>query len=687
MTMKRILMAAAAVTLMMAISSCKQNHQQSTEQQKAEAEKEARYYTLITETWEAKDEHLLPVIDSLEAIGELTAARADFLRGVTYDRARHVKLGERYYAKVYETADPEKEGWPFYLEVASRLSLIRMSMSDYKGSIAVATEILDRAEKAGKLTDDYKRTYLWTIADCQDELGLPEADHTYTELYKQFEQQAQKEHYEEINLLISTYNIVESKIEKGHYDEAEIWLKKVENLFKQLDQHRDSAEVREFTSLLSMAKVHILEGQKKGEEAYAFFQKSLPLIVISPECVSEAADYLLRKGKYAEAADLYKHIDKNTPADNKESEVNLDNIRDNIIPRLQANIGARRTDSVMSIARRLADNYGLAVDKEREDNATELAIIYQTQQKDAEIARQQLSLSRQRWIGTLSALILLTVFFIIYTWYRRRSEKRLSTAHAQLRQAYDQLEETTAAKERIESELRIARDIQMSMVPGVFPECDGLDMYAEMTPAKEVGGDLYGYVMQGNMLYFCVGDVSGKGVPASLFMAQSARLFRTLATEGMMPTDIATRMNNELADGNDRNMFLTMFIGLLHLDTGRLDFCNCGHNPPILDADFLPIKHVNQMIGFMNDVSFLGETTDDIRGKRLLIYTDGLNEAENRKKEQFGDQRLQELMAETANLSSRQVINKLKKAIQEHRAGTEPNDDLTLMCIELSNNG
>ncbi len=226
-------------------------------------------------------------------------------------------------------------------------------------------------------------------------------------------------------------------------------------------------------------------------------------------------------------------------------------------------------------------------------------------------------------------MILVTTFFIIYTWYRRKAAKRLEAAHTELQKAYYQLEETTAAKERIESELRIARDIQMSMVPGVFPERKDLDMYAKMTPAKEVGGDLYGYVMQGNGLYFCVGDVSGKGVPASLFMAQSARLFRTFAVEGMMPADIAFRMNNALAENNDRNMFVTMFIGLLHLDTGRLDYCNCGHNAPVIDGQFLKMEYVNQPLGLWADDPFNGESIDNIDGCQLLIYTDGLNEAEN----------------------------------------------------------
>ena len=319
-----------------------------------------------------------------------------------------------------------------------------------------------------------------------------------------------------------------------------------------------------------------------------------------------------------------------------------------------------------------------------------MATIYDTQGKQMQIARQQAELSQQRLWGTAAALVLLTTFFIIYSLHRRKAQKRLAmahrqleTAHTQLQTAYDQLEETTAAKERIESELRIARNIQMSMVPGEFPERDGLDMYAEMTPAKEVGGDLYGYILQGDQLYFCVGDVSGKGVPASLFMAQSARLFRTLATEGMMPADIAFRMNNELSEGNDSFMFVTMFIGLLHLDTGRLDYCNCGHNAPIVDGQFLEMQHVNQIIGIEENATFLGETIDDFRGKQLLIYTDGLNEAENLQQELLGNDRLLQVMSTAGSLDSHQVIAKLKKVVEEHRAGADPNDDLTLMCLKL----
>ena len=142
-------------------------------------------------------------------------------------------------------------------------------------------------------------------------------------------------------------------------------------------------------------------------------------------------------------------------------------------------------------------------------------------------------------------------------------------------------------------------------------------------------------------------------------------------------------MNKELAVGNDSGMFITMFIGLLHLDSGQLDFCNCGHNAPVRDGAFLEMKHVNQPLGIWEADSFQGETIPDIRGSQLLVYTDGLNEAENAQHEQLGNARLLHLMAGAARLDAHQVTDMLKDAVQRHRAGADPNDDLTLMCIRL----
>ena len=276
---------------------------------------------------------------------------------------------------------------------------------------------------------------------------------------------------------------------------------------------------------------------------------------------------------------------------------------------------------------------------------------------------------------------LLTISYLAFYLHRRQRQMK------RLREAYDQLEEVTSHKERIESELRIARDIQMSMVPSTFPERDGLDMYASMTPAKEVGGDLYGYLLQDDSLYFAIGDVSGKGVPASLFMAQVTRLFRTLANQSMMPAEICTRMNYALTEDNEQGMFVTMFIGLIDLNSGHLWFCNAGHNPPVIGGDathgsFIEIES-NAPIGLWPSMEFIGEELDNIKGRPLFIYTDGLNEAENQEQEQLGDDRLLEILRSTQFNSSQQVIETLQDEVRRHRNGADPNDDLTMMSIRI----
>jgi serine phosphatase RsbU (regulator of sigma subunit) len=241
----------------------------------------------------------------------------------------------------------------------------------------------------------------------------------------------------------------------------------------------------------------------------------------------------------------------------------------------------------------------------------------------------------------------------------------------------------------MESELNIARNIQMSMVPNTFPDYEGLDMYASMTPAKEVGGDLYGYQILGDLLYFCIGDVSGKGVPASLFMAQATRLFHALASQSMNPAEICTIMNAELSgEDNEQGMFVTMFICRLNLKLNRLEYCNAGHNPPVLGNDdgqfsFLDMES-NAPIGLWPELEYVGESIDFFKDRLLFLYTDGLNEAEDTEQNQFGDDRLLDLLRQTHFNSAKQVIKVLTDEIRRHRNDAEPNDDLTMLCLRIS---
>ena len=307
----------------------------------------------------------------------------------------------------------------------------------------------------------------------------------------------------------------------------------------------------------------------------------------------------------------------------------------------------------------------------------ELAIIYaENETKEEHLAREHLTLIAG---GVIAAIVI--AFLSIIAYRRNRHTKHLTSMNMKLQAAYDKLEETTKAKERIESELRIAREIQRQMLPHVFPKRRDVDIYAMMTPAKEVGGDLYGYALLGDLLYFCVGDVSGKGVPAALLMAEVTRMFRTLVDGRLMPNTIATRMNHALTEDNDQGMFVTMFIGLIDLKTGHMEYCNAGHNPPLLDGEFIKME-ANAPIGLWPELEFTGEEIDNLRGKTLFVYTDGINEAENVNKEQFGDARLQALLKKDLG-SARETSEAIHKAVEDFVGEAEPSDDLTKMCIKL----
>ena len=253
----------------------------------------------------------------------------------------------------------------------------------------------------------------------------------------------------------------------------------------------------------------------------------------------------------------------------------------------------------------------------------------------------------------------------------------------------DELTRTTANKVRIEGELQIARNIQMGMLPQVFPpfpERKDIDLYASMVPAREVGGDLYDYFIQGGRLYFCIGDVSGKGVPASLFMTVVQNLFRAAGQQGLLPAEIAHRINGTLADRNEQLMFVTMFIGAIDLETGRLDFCNCGHNPPVVlpkggHPFFLSCK-ANMSIGILPEAKFEGESVESFMDTPLFLYTDGLNEAENPEHVLFGTDRLLAVLGEPY-IDAETVVKRMQAAISDHVAGADASDDLTMLCLEI----
>ncbi len=245
------------------------------------------------------------------------------------------------------------------------------------------------------------------------------------------------------------------------------------------------------------------------------------------------------------------------------------------------------------------------------------------------------------------------------------------------------------SKNRIEGELQVARGIQMSMIPKIFPpypERSDLDMYADVLPAKEVGGDLYDFYTREEKLYFCIGDVSGKGVPASLVMAVTRSLFRTVSAHEKSPQRIVTTMNESMSEMNESNMFVTFFCGVLDMRNGHLRYCNAGHNAPFLltETGIRPLPVVpNLPLGIMAGMAFTEQEEDLSRGDGLFLYTDGLSEAENPGHELFGEENI--LRHLRRGDIARSQVERMASAVERFADGASQSDDLTMLYIRFMN--
>ena len=238
--------------------------------------------------------------------------------------------------------------------------------------------------------------------------------------------------------------------------------------------------------------------------------------------------------------------------------------------------------------------------------------------------------------------------------------------------------------QRIESELHVATGIQMSMVPKTFPafpEREDLDMAATIVPAKEVGGDLYDFFIRDEKLFFCLGDVSGKGVPAALVMAVTRTTFRNLSAGEDSPGRIVKAMNDSLSAMNDNDMFVTFFCGVLDLKNGVLRYCNAGHNPPMILTDAirqLPVEP-NLPLGIMGGMTFKEQETPFNYDDALFLYTDGLTEAENAVHEQFGEERMERALH--GRKSAEGHLDNMKKQVADFVGDAPQSDDLTILFI------
>ncbi|MCD8335284.1 MAG: SpoIIE family protein phosphatase [Clostridiales bacterium] len=250
--------------------------------------------------------------------------------------------------------------------------------------------------------------------------------------------------------------------------------------------------------------------------------------------------------------------------------------------------------------------------------------------------------------------------------------------------------EVTAEKERIGAELNVATQIQADMLPRIFPafpERKEFDIYATMEPAKEVGGDFYDFfLVDADHLAVVVADVSGKGVPAALFMVIAKTLIKNHAQNREKLEDVFTHTNEQLCEGNDAGLFVTAWIGLLEISTGAFTYVNAGHNPPLLkrvDGNYEWMKARSGFVLAGMEGARYHELTDHLDpGDKLFLYTDGVTEAANSAEELFGSERLQAALNQRIDLPPQKLLTELKQSIDDFAGDAEQFDDITMVSLE-----
>ena len=686
MRIKRIAIFSVVGMLLLAATGCDINSPASRIQQQ-EAD------SLINAAYEAKDyQRIVTLADSLKETGGLSEGKAYYWQGYANDRTHKKRMAELYWTKGMIAMDNAKtpEDLEVYAAIASRLTGLKCTWGEYETGLKVAVPALEHLKKYNaKKTSDYINLLIYQGC-CQSRFGLSEEstnkslEEAYQAHLNNMERNPNAIAYRDA--FVGVINICYNFPEIQDYKKAMYWIDRYGKLLEAYDKlpdarpdYADKQRARYY-----VYRATALEGVGRRAEAAKIYEQFLETSYsLTAEGLILGSDYLRQAGLWNDAADNLRSTERLI----REYGVDysLQTIQEWMLKKYYVNMMAERVDTAKAVSMQIVQHLDSAITKQRRQDALEEEAV---RQKEMEMTAEKEQMERQQWWTRLAVMATLILALIIYILVRNRMAARLKKAHEELKVAYDQLEETTSAKERMESELRIARNIQMSMVPSVFPDIKGLDMYASMTPAKEVGGDLYHYLLLNDKLYFCVGDVSGKGVPASLFMAQATRLFLTLAKQAMSPAEICTRMNDALSGDNESNMFVTFWIGLVDLTTGHLSFCNAGHNPPVIgcggdDVTLLEMLP-NTPIGILSGLEYKGEEIENIKGQPLFIYTDGLNEAENKENEQFSDERLLEILRNTHFSSARQVIEMLSAEVETHRQGAEPNDDLTMMCLYIA---
>ena len=675
-----ILLAVMASVLTTACNEEKKKSQINAADKLIEAAQKGRNYN-----------ELIKVADSLENIGNITATKACYWRGYAYDKMKRQRLAEYYWKASLDAAKESTDGdeMTYYAKSASRLANMLSVRGDYEEGLDMAIPVVSKLESLNcDSTSDYLNILIY-IGCCQEGLGNAEGNaEGFVKAYQRHMENIQTYHNDVVykDGITGIINIAYDYIYAKKWQEALVWTTRFGQVLSEYEQRPD-ADADYIDRQLARYDIYqaiALEGLKKSEDAAKAYDKFLTTqFSNTPKGRIDANDYLLAARRWDEAAEHYTSLDAmmgETPKN-----YSLDNIENLVLKKYRTNLLAGRNDSAMKVAISISNSLGQAFAKSKKIEKEEQAVIVKNVEKMTELtARKNHKYQILIVAGFVFLILCMTVFAII----RHRHAKQLEEELDDLRYQFDRLEADTMVKEREASELRIAQNIQRVITPNQMPQHEFFDAWSATTAGLMEGGDIMDYAMRAGKLFFCIGEATIEGVKASLLTTVVKAQFRTAAAFEDKPDRIMAAINNALANDSEKGAAVRLFIGVLDIGNGVMDFCNASHYAPLLisnnELHHLPVEQ-NVAIGEKPNWKFEPQQILLLPGTMLFLNSNGLLKAKNAEHRLFNEKRMLGCALQAMKLDPRPkpFIENMLDAVHRFVGDFEQREDIALLAIKF----
>ena len=615
---------------------------------------------------------LLTLSDSLEKQGCLTQAEAYYWKGYASDRMKKSRMAEFYWKTALEAASnsTNKEDLDTYAKTASRLANLLSVRGDYKGALKIALPVAQRLEELKcDTTSDYVNLLIY-VGCCQAVTGNngSDADDLFKRAYQKHKDNINKTHSDAAykDAIAGLINIAYFYNHIQKYQSALTWTGHFGEMLNEYEQHSDAnAEyIDKQLARFDIYQAIALEGLDKKEEAAKVYEAfKATQFSKTPEGKINGNDYLAAAERWNEAADNYSSL--NAMMGQKEASVSMDDIQELMLKKYQANLRAGRRDTAAAVSMQICDSL---------DHALALAKILDTEEQakvveDVELlTNQQAEKAREKQMGLFGALALLFLGFIAYVFYSRRHDRQLRRDHQELLKTFTTLKEDTTTSEREATELRVAHALAEAN-PTTAPTLPkGLSLYASTIPTKGFGSSICNYLTRDGKLFFCMGDVEGQNVSASVAAAMVKAQFRTATAIETEPS----RIVEVISQARQWKENIRLFVGVLDTETGQLNYYNAGHEEPVLlDKEITRLPASEQ-------------ETQMKKGTMIFLFNKGIITTKNKANKLYGENRLlgAALQAMKTDARPEPFVASITDNINTFIGDTEPQADIAMLAIK-----